>query len=105
MISDMLHNYIISYTSGVFESSYQTRRIRKDPTQLAFEHKAGENDALLRSLRNISLSRDTSVPINPAKEDLFEFNRRRNVAATRARIEIEYLAGKGDRKEQIVRDN
>jgi hypothetical protein len=81
-----------AHTSGVFESSYQTRRIREDLMRLAFGHMAGENDALFLSLRNISLGKDPDAPIDPTEEDLLGFDWRIDVADIRADIEAKQQA-------------
>jgi hypothetical protein len=98
VLSDALRNYIISHTSGVFESSYQTRYIREDLTKLAFKYIARGNDAIFRLLRNTSLSRDPGAPTDPTEKDLLKFEQRRDVSSLRAEIKVEKSAGRGDRK-------
>ncbi|KAI0197920.1 hypothetical protein F4808DRAFT_437548 [Astrocystis sublimbata] len=46
VLSDALRNHILSHTTHVFESSYQSFRVRADLMQLAFKADAGDHSQL-----------------------------------------------------------
>jgi hypothetical protein len=88
-----VRNYVLSNTTQVFQASYQTHRVREDLLRLAFGPMAGRNDSLFQNLRNISLGRDADAPIDPSKEDLQEFEKRKDVRDLRASIEAAQRCG------------
>lgn len=79
LFSNALCNYILSHTGAVFESQYQTSRIRGDLMQAAFGQRTGsDNGPLFALLRNISLSCDQNAPVNLTLDDWAEFDGRNN---------------------------
>ncbi|KAI0190543.1 hypothetical protein F4808DRAFT_465646 [Astrocystis sublimbata] len=63
VLSDALRNYVLSHTTHVFESSYQSFRVRADLMQLAFKTNAGDHGQLFTRLCDVSLGRDTNAPV------------------------------------------
>lgn len=96
-----MRNYVLSNTTGVFEGSYQPKRVREDLTRLAFGPRAGHNDSLFRRLRNMSLSRDAGAPTEIGQEDLQKFEQRNDVKALRASLETASRAGDDTAKKTI----
>jgi hypothetical protein len=82
-----VRNYVLSNTTEVFQSSYQTLHVREDLTKLAFGAMAGRNDTLFQNLRSISLRRDADAPVDPSREDLLVFEERKDVRDLRVSIE------------------
>jgi hypothetical protein len=74
----------MSHTNNVFESQYQTSRIREDLIQAAFGQRTGsDNGPLFALLRNISLSRDSNAPIDIALTEWAEFEAREDATTLR----------------------
>ena len=46
VLTDAVRNYVLSNTTQVFQSSYQTNWVREDLTKLAFGSMVGHNDSL-----------------------------------------------------------
>jgi hypothetical protein len=98
VLEPALRNYIMSHTTQVFESSYQTRNIRADLMSIAFDGMTRKNDPIFAMLSNTTLGRDAGAPIDVSDKDLLEFEQRKDVSDIRASIEAAKLAGKRDRK-------
>lgn len=67
--------YVLSHTTEVYQASYQSNHVRADLMNLAFGSEDGGSDELLFAmLRNVSMIRDSSAPIDilPEEEDMFE---------------------------------
>jgi hypothetical protein len=74
----------MSHTNNVFESQYQTSRIREDLIQAAFGQRTGsDNGPLFALLRNISLSRDSNAPFDIAPIEWAEFEAREDATTLR----------------------
>ncbi|KAF2731199.1 hypothetical protein EJ04DRAFT_16250 [Polyplosphaeria fusca] len=99
VLTDALRNYILSNTTGVFQGSYQPKRVREDLMRLAFGPMAGRNDCLFQRLRSMSLRRDADAPIDLSVEDVQEFEKRNDVSNLRASLKTTQLAG--DKKEAM----
>jgi hypothetical protein len=82
----------------VFESSYQTRNIRADLISIAFNGITRKNDPIFTTLSNSTLGRDSGAPVDVTKEDLAEFEKRRDVSDIRTSIKEVKSRGKRDRK-------
>lgn len=75
-LSRAMANYIMSHSTEVFEHSYQTSHISTNLMRIAFDSRAGDNDALIRSLSSAFSRRDPYAPIYLSKEELDEFEKR-----------------------------
>jgi hypothetical protein len=74
----------MSHTGHVFETQYQTSRIRGDLMQAAFGQRTGSDDGpLFMLMRNMSLSRDQNAPIDLTESELAEFDRRQDATTLR----------------------
>ncbi|KAJ3573686.1 hypothetical protein NPX13_g4609 [Xylaria arbuscula] len=86
VLSDALRNYVLSHTTHVFESSYQSFRVRADLMQLAFKADAGDHSQLFARLCDVSLGRDANAPVNISPEEELEFEERKDVIGLRNAI-------------------
>ncbi|KAI3328240.1 hypothetical protein F4824DRAFT_506790 [Ustulina deusta] len=86
VLSDALRNYILSHTTHVFESSYQSFRVRADLTQLAFKANAGDHSQLFTRLCDVSLGRDPNAPVNISPEEELQFENRKGIIKLRNAI-------------------
>ncbi|KAI0804888.1 hypothetical protein GGR55DRAFT_304735 [Xylaria sp. FL0064] len=86
VLSDALRNYVLSHTTHVFESSYQSFRVRADLMQLAFKADAGDHSQLFARLCDVSLGRDANAPVNISPEEELEFEERKDVIGLRNTI-------------------
>ncbi|KAI1157749.1 hypothetical protein F5B18DRAFT_643736 [Nemania serpens] len=78
VLSNALRNYVLSHTTDVFESSYQSNHVRADLMNLAFGSEAGGSDDLLFAmLRNVSMTKDPGAPIYilPEEENAFKWRK------------------------------
>ncbi|RYP01717.1 hypothetical protein DL764_006110 [Monosporascus ibericus] len=86
VLSSALRNYILSHTTGVFESSYQSHRVRANLMSLAFGKDAGRDDKLFAMLRDMSVSRDANAPVDITMDEHREFEQRKDVSGLRHEI-------------------
>ncbi|RYO80969.1 hypothetical protein DL762_007375 [Monosporascus cannonballus] len=86
VLSSALRNYILSHTTGVFESSYQSHRVRANLMSLAFGKDAGRDDKLFAMLRDMSVSRDANAPVDITMDEHREFEKRNDVGGLRYEI-------------------
>ncbi|TGJ78353.1 hypothetical protein E0Z10_g10409 [Xylaria hypoxylon] len=86
VLSDALRNYVLSHTTHVFESSYQSFRVRADLMQLAFKADAGDHSQLFARLCDVSLGRDTNAPANISPEEELQFGERKDITVLRNAI-------------------
>lgn len=100
MLSGAVRSYILSHTTGVFERSYQPKRVREDLASLAFGAKAGRNDELFGALRNMSLTRDAGAPIEVSVEDHQKLEERNDMKRLRAAVDIAYQRGDSEEERQ-----
>jgi hypothetical protein len=98
VLEPALRNYILSHTTSVFESSYQTRNIRSDLISIAFDGMTRKNDPIFTALSNSTLGRDSSAPVDITKEDLAEFEKRRVMSSIRKSIKVANSRGIRDSK-------
>ncbi|KAI1382904.1 uncharacterized protein F4822DRAFT_440681 [Hypoxylon trugodes] len=89
ILEPSLRNYILSHSSGMFQHSYQPRRLGRDLGTIAFGQLGGGSgdERLFEFLRNSSLGRDERAPVSPTAEDLAGFQRRRDIQRLRTELE------------------
>ena len=92
VLSDAVRNYVLSHTTQVFQTSYQTHLVRENLAEKAFGPKAGCNDDLVQLLRNMTLSRDENAPTDPTIDDLTGFEKRRDVTKLRTCLQEAHQA-------------
>ncbi|KAK7972355.1 hypothetical protein PG988_006489 [Apiospora saccharicola] len=86
VLSDAMRNYVMSHTTNVFESNYQTSRSRAQLMKLAFGAEAGNHDPLFQRLNDISLSRDPGAPTEVTADEKQVFEERQDVRAQRSEL-------------------
>jgi hypothetical protein len=74
-----MRNYLLLYTSTVFEQSYQARHFGKDLAKLCFGPKAEKHDDFFKILRNSSHNRDENAPLYPTVKYLEMFEKRNDL--------------------------
>ncbi|KAF5018840.1 hypothetical protein F66182_9169 [Fusarium sp. NRRL 66182] len=82
-LTSALRNYILSQSSGVYESSYHPVHLRENLMQISFGALAGKKDHLLTQMRRTSLGRDPRAPIYITKVDLENLDKRRDLTLLR----------------------
>ncbi|KAI0388262.1 hypothetical protein F5Y17DRAFT_248639 [Xylariaceae sp. FL0594] len=88
VLSDALRNYVLSHTTHVFESSYQSFRVRADLMRLAFKADAGDHSKLFARLCDVSLGKDTNAPVNISAEEKLQFETRNDITKLRHAIKM-----------------
>ncbi|KAI1085901.1 hypothetical protein F5B19DRAFT_264814 [Rostrohypoxylon terebratum] len=83
VLSSALRNHILSHTTSVFESSYQSHRVRADLMSLAFGNEAGRDEQLFAMLRDMSMSRDANAPVDITAKEYRAFEQRSDVVMLR----------------------
>ncbi|KAL8285643.1 hypothetical protein RB600_009869 [Gaeumannomyces tritici] len=83
-LTEALRNYVLSNSTAVFQRSYQQRHLAADLARIAFGNRAGNNERLFESLRDLSLRGDASAPIYPTAAELKAFEGREDMRALRA---------------------
>ncbi|KAI3331203.1 hypothetical protein F4824DRAFT_504220 [Ustulina deusta] len=82
VLSNALRNYVLSHTTNVFESSYQSHHVRADLMNLAFGSEDGGSDQLLFAmLRDVSMTKDSGAPISILPEEENAFKSRQDMTA------------------------
>lgn len=64
-LSSALRNFIISYSTGVYENNYMSKQVREDIARCRFGAFAGTNDLLFDLLWDLTMQNDPGAPINP----------------------------------------
>ena len=82
-LTPALRNYIMSQTSDVFESSYQTERVRENLLYIGFEGVTDSENPLFKVLRNLTLTSDPDAPIYPTPEQIDMIEGRRDISQLR----------------------
>ena len=80
-----MRNYVLSHTTQVFQTSYQTHLVREDLAEKAFKEKAGCDDGLVDSCRNMTLNSDEEAPIDSTADELAGFEGRRDMIRFRTK--------------------
>ncbi|KAH7117466.1 hypothetical protein EDB81DRAFT_244287 [Dactylonectria macrodidyma] len=99
-LTPALRNFILSHSTGVYETSYHPVQVREGLMKVSFGDLAGENDELLGIMRNACLRRDPWAPIYIMKLDLDNSENRRDLSQLRARLQS--VAPKSKEKEKIT---
>ncbi|KAI1093468.1 hypothetical protein F5B19DRAFT_482691 [Rostrohypoxylon terebratum] len=86
VLSSALRNHILSHTTSVFESSYQSHHVRADLMSLAFGNQTGRDELLFSTLRDMSMSRDANAPVNITVEECRKFEQRKDIKTFRHQI-------------------
>ncbi|KAH6653544.1 hypothetical protein BKA67DRAFT_323734 [Truncatella angustata] len=105
VISDALRNYVMSHSTGVFESSYQGHDVRKSLMELAFGTRAGKEELLFERLRDTSLSRDPNAPIRISPEDEQRFESRNDIRQLRSAIATTHDRGEKNKLRASLQSN
>ena len=79
ILSDAVRNYVLSHTTQVFQTSYQTHLVRENLAEMAFEEKARCDNGLVGQLRNRTLNKDKDTPIDPTADNLAASEKRRDM--------------------------
>ncbi|KAI6082452.1 hypothetical protein F4821DRAFT_247161 [Hypoxylon rubiginosum] len=87
VLSSALRNHILSHTTSVFESNYQTHRTRADLMSLAFGNGTGRDEQLFAMLRDMSMSRDANAPVDITAEEYRRFEQRNDLTTLRYQID------------------
>ncbi|KAF4955438.1 hypothetical protein FGADI_4548 [Fusarium gaditjirri] len=83
-LTPALRNYILSQSSGVYESSYHPVQIRENLMKISFGRLAGLKDQLIDQMTRMSLRCDPGAPIYITKEDLEGFEKRKDLTLLRS---------------------
>lgn len=81
-----MRNYILGHTQAVYESNYQSHRVEKDLSGLAFGN-VNRKLELFKELGNMSLKRDRGAPLYVSSQGQAQLDRRRDVTLLRRLIE------------------
>ncbi|KAL8903751.1 MAG: hypothetical protein Q9207_003711 [Kuettlingeria erythrocarpa] len=87
VLSEAVRNYVLSHTTQVSQTSYQTHVVRENLTEKDFEEKAGFDGALVGSMRNMTLNRDENAPVDPTADEPASFEERRDMTGFRAKAD------------------
>lgn len=81
-----MRNYILGHTQAVNESNYQSHRVEKDLSGLAFGNVKRKLE-LFKELGNMSLKRDRGAPLYVSSQGHAQLDRRRDITLLRRLIE------------------
>lgn len=86
VLSDAVRNFVLSHTTQVFQTSYQTHLVRENLAEKAFNEKAGSDGGLVSAMRNMTLNKDANAPIDPTVDNLAAFEKRKDMTEFRAEV-------------------
>ncbi|KAJ9131259.1 hypothetical protein NKR19_g9595 [Coniochaeta hoffmannii] len=88
-LSGALRNYVMSHTSDVFETAYQTSHVRVNLPGIAFgEDNVDRDEELFSNLRKMSLTSDDGAPISVPREEIRKFDERQDMKDFLAKLDI-----------------
>ncbi|GKU10824.1 unnamed protein product, partial [Fusarium langsethiae] len=83
-LTPALRNYILSQSSGVYESNYHPAQVRENLMKISFGALAGKKDKLLDQMRRMSIKCDPGAPIYVTQDDLDGFEKRQDLTLLRS---------------------